>query len=388
MDTETKLLDNELLEAIWQSRIKGQQIILAIDDDDDILDYIETCLTPHYVIKAKDIATALAAFHNTNPDLIICDHVMPEMTGLNLLKRFRQEDPLHEVPVVMLTGVLDQELELACLKAGATDFIHKPFHEPRLRTRIENQLQIAKLKRQSHEKLQLDAVVTMTNGLAHQINNPLAIIAGMSEVIAKNPTNNNATYTKQIQQAVKRIAAVVATLQKLSHQSSFPPQRWQLGDLEQAIKKAIEIAFPNSEIIITTHQSDQNRRDEVMVNHHSFIAALLPLVENAIENSPVGSPTQICLNCHGNLQELTAAITSQSSMSTEELRNAFVPLYSGHKTHVSAGLGVNLAQAHLYTLGGQLQATSRQGRTSFVAKVPVAGVNNGNNESEDQRRAS
>ena len=73
---------------------------------------------------------------NPPPDAILLDFNLPEMTGLELLPYFRQNEGWANTPIVMLSGIKDAEKRWQCLEAGANDFLAKPFHPKELVLRV------------------------------------------------------------------------------------------------------------------------------------------------------------------------------------------------------------------------------------------------------------
>lgn len=84
----------------------------------------------HQVAEAPDGAQALEAYQKEKPDLVFMDITMPQMDGLEALKRLRAQDP--EVKVVMCTALGQQSMVIEAIKAGAKDFIIKPFQPERV----------------------------------------------------------------------------------------------------------------------------------------------------------------------------------------------------------------------------------------------------------------
>ena len=77
--------------------------------------------------EAADGKEAIALYQSERPDLVTLDIVMPEMDGVESLKKIRSEDP--GARVVMVTAVNQKEKLAECIQAGAIDFIVKPFDE-------------------------------------------------------------------------------------------------------------------------------------------------------------------------------------------------------------------------------------------------------------------
>ena len=111
--------------------------ILAVDDEDNILDLIERGLVGHEVITAPDGLTALKEARRSAPDLILLDVTMPGMTGFEVCRRIRTAPDLMSIPVIFLTarGTLDDKLE--GFDAGADDYVPKPFDLRELSVRVQ-----------------------------------------------------------------------------------------------------------------------------------------------------------------------------------------------------------------------------------------------------------
>ena len=112
--------------------------ILVADDDYLLRDLIKDILEGenYVVLEAKDGKEALDLFYQ-NPELslVILDIMMPEYSGLEVLRRIRQQS---QIPVLILTALGDSENELKGLRGGANDYMSKPFHPEVLLARAEN----------------------------------------------------------------------------------------------------------------------------------------------------------------------------------------------------------------------------------------------------------
>jgi DNA-binding response OmpR family regulator len=110
--------------------------VLVVDDDADIRGLVRELLerTGYVVAEATDGREGLRALHAWRPDLVILDVTMPTLDGWATLERIRD---LTDVPVLMLTA-LGRELEkVRGLKAGADDYVTKPFGRQELLARVE-----------------------------------------------------------------------------------------------------------------------------------------------------------------------------------------------------------------------------------------------------------
>ncbi|GAB5538989.1 MAG: hypothetical protein Salg2KO_10920 [Salibacteraceae bacterium] len=117
--------------------------ILLIEDDAAIRTTTQAMLNMHGydVVTAKNGTTGIEAAMNGTSDLILCDINMPEKNGFDVLKAIRGNTRTCNTPFVMLTADTDSESILSALRAGANDYITKPFAPTNLFQTIEMRLQ-------------------------------------------------------------------------------------------------------------------------------------------------------------------------------------------------------------------------------------------------------
>ena len=101
---------------------------------------------------------ALALLQEEKPDLIVLDVLMPEMNGLELCRRLKQEAATRDIPVIFISSLDDTTDKLNGFEAGAVDYITKPFHPAEVLARINTHLKLCLLQRQLAEKNRLLAL--------------------------------------------------------------------------------------------------------------------------------------------------------------------------------------------------------------------------------------
>ena len=100
--------------------------VLVDDDDDTIRDTLYELLSEEYVCQTAETAErALARLEADSYDVVLTDISMPGLSGLELLGHIRQKYP--ETPVIMISGIGDQEHAQGLIRLGAFDFLMKPF---------------------------------------------------------------------------------------------------------------------------------------------------------------------------------------------------------------------------------------------------------------------
>jgi len=116
--------------------------LLVVDDEKDIRDYLTEFFTEKG-FEAHSAASGVEAIRMLKvlrPHLILLDVKMPEMSGIETLKKIRDLD--REVGVIMITGLHDQKVGRDSLKYGASDFITKPIDLHYLETSIMEKIQV------------------------------------------------------------------------------------------------------------------------------------------------------------------------------------------------------------------------------------------------------
>jgi two-component system response regulator PilR (NtrC family) len=101
-------------------------LVLVVDDDETIRDTLYELLSEHYVCQTAE--TAEKAFDRLEADeydVVLTDISMPGLSGLELLGHVRQKFP--NTPVIIISGISDQEHAQGLIKLGAFDFLLKPF---------------------------------------------------------------------------------------------------------------------------------------------------------------------------------------------------------------------------------------------------------------------
>jgi two-component system phosphate regulon response regulator PhoB len=124
------------------SAAEGKIRILVVEDDPDISAMLEYTLSnPDCgVIAAADCQSALRELAGAVPNLVLLDWMLPDMSGIELLRRIRREPRLKEIPVIMLTARGEEADRVRGLECGADDYVVKPFSVRELKARINTHL--------------------------------------------------------------------------------------------------------------------------------------------------------------------------------------------------------------------------------------------------------
>lgn len=123
---------------LQESVATDQQTVLIVDDSSSVRNLVEFILDAdgYKVIQAEDGQQAWNMLQRIKPNLVLTDYEMPNMSGVELLQRMREQERFNNVPIIMLTARKGEEDEVFGLKAGADDYIGKPVEPLKLQARV------------------------------------------------------------------------------------------------------------------------------------------------------------------------------------------------------------------------------------------------------------
>ena len=112
--------------------------ILVVDDEPAIRDMIQRTLELScFVVQTAENADQCSILlYDFGPDLVLLDWMMPGTSGIDLLRRWRRDETVRDVPVIMLTAKTDEDSRVLGLEVGADDFVAKPFSPRELVARV------------------------------------------------------------------------------------------------------------------------------------------------------------------------------------------------------------------------------------------------------------
>jgi DNA-binding response OmpR family regulator len=138
---------------------KDKTIILVVEDNADVREYIKDSLeNEYYIEEAANGEQGLRKAENIIPDLVISDIMMPKMDGTELTRRLKNDERTSHIPIILLTAKSEQKSKLEGLETGADAYLIKPFDTKELRIRIKN---LINLRRKLQQKFSHGKIVTI-----------------------------------------------------------------------------------------------------------------------------------------------------------------------------------------------------------------------------------
>lgn len=184
-----------------------KQRIFVIDDEKNARFTIETSLhgLGYDLYFAENGIQALKTIDAIDPDLILLDVMMPDMTGYEVCSRIRESSASKEVPIVFLTSLDDKQSLFRGFEAGGDDFITKPFNRIELIVRINGILRLNRFRKLLGERKKFQWLVDQAEEGYISTNESFELLyanesaqrlLSLSEYPLKNPTNFKELITK------------------------------------------------------------------------------------------------------------------------------------------------------------------------------------------------
>ncbi len=354
--------------------------ILVIEDEQNIRTLIYDILTleEFEVIEAEDGNQGLNLAISQLPDLIICDIMMPELDGYEILKKLQENTRTKAIPFIFLTAKVTKDNMRQGMNLGADDYITKPFEELELLTSVRTRLQkyqtIDNYYHEEVEKLRSNISIS----LPHELKTPLSGILISAELLL---TKLDDMDKEKIRKITERIYHHGQRLNNLIYKYLSYVKIQSIANNNQEIQqlRADSIRGINVHIIMENtakKKASQFQREndlklhfdsikEVFIHEEHLEQVMSELVENAFKFSQNGQSVQIISQVENN-QLIISIINYGRQMSAKQIEQigAFMQFDREIYEQQGAGLGFAIAQSIIMKLyGGNLtiKSSSEQG---------------------------
>jgi signal transduction histidine kinase len=405
-------------------------VILLVDDEANVLTALFRLLRKenYRILTASSGEQGLKVLKKMGVQLVITDQKMPEMSGIELLRLVSKEFP--EIIRIMLTGYSDLKLaEEAINKGEVYRFLTKPWSDEDLKAAIRQGLERYDLERKNKELLELTsrqneelkelnqnleqlveertrklkesqeqliqsekmaALGLLIGGVAHEINNPLTGIIGLTQLLLNQGRPDTPTYQdlKEIETSALKCKSIVEGLLSFSRQQGKEDQGKEdrkNHNINQVIKSTLSI-FENqaslNEIKVMSELSPD--LPPVSINFNQIQQVLLNLITNACQAMTGGGELRIVTryqlpdggqNKKPGTQDLVEIVVSDTGqgISPENLGKIFDPFFTTKEEGKGTGLGLAVSYGIIQDHKGSIRAESEPGRgTSFTISLPAS----------------
>jgi signal transduction histidine kinase len=343
--------------------------VLVAEDEDELRAFIVSVLSETYdVDSASNGAEALAQLERRRPDLILTDVMMPEVSGLDLTRRVKEDSSLRHTPVILLTARGENEAALEGYEAGADDFVSKPFHTRVLEARIRAHLKMRGLSLQLADQARLASAGTLAAGLAHEVKNPLNAAVNAAKVLESGGSSRvpSEKLLALIIDALTRINAVISALD--AHARPADGDDLAPCNVRNAVESTLNLLEHKLKDRVRVHQ-DYESTGDIFAPARAFNQVLLNLVDNAIRSS--GENIWIELRQQDGIVSVSVA-DDGPGVPPDVAHRIFDPFFTTRAEGEGTGLGLHLSRRIARECGGELRYEPRPGGGArFVMEIPA-----------------
>lgn len=379
--------------------------LLVADDEPDMLRFLKSQLSPYYeVIEAVDGQQALDKAAQFLPDVILLDMMMPEKDGLEVCQELRQRPSTAPIPVVLLTARADDETKLAALKAGASDFLTKPYSTTELHVRVKNLVDshrserklarqnqilestIERLKETEMQLVQTEKLASLgrlSAGIIHEINNPLNFATTGLYTLRRETTHlpearrdGYAETVRDIEEGITRVKTIVSDLRSFTHPDS---QHVEEVDAAEAVTSALRFTSDQWRDKVKVEQSLAPGLT-LRANRNRLIQVLVNLLQNsldALRRKAFPNGDVPCIHIEGRKaagKNLLIVRDNGEGIAAENLGKIFDPFFTTKDIGEGMGLGLSICYRIVQDYGGRIQVRSRPGQDcEFTLEFPADG---------------
>jgi two-component system, sensor histidine kinase and response regulator len=373
-----------------RGQIMNEESIVVIDDDHSIrLSCFQALTKVGYEVKTfEDGASGLKGITELKPGLVVVDLKMAGLSGLDVIERVHEIDP--DVVIVVITGYATIGTAVDAMKAGAYDFLPKPFKPDELRIIVSRGLERRRLlldarRAEVERELMKRRFITF---VSHQLKTPLVAVHQYLDVMvrtqeANQPMEDQREWLQRCLARTREMREIIddwLTLAKIEggglvHRS----ERVDVKAIVSAILKSYEEMAAGERVCLSL---DMPGLEYGVMGDHSSISVLFDnLVENAIKyNRPGGSVT-----VRGTMspdEMMISVVDTGTGVSDDDQPFLFDEFFRGKSRGESGtsgtGLGLPICKRIVAELGGRVEVESTLGVGSvFRVRLPVGAAAEG-----------
>lgn len=389
--------------------------VLVVEDDPHISDLIVFLLRDagYKTVTANTAAKAQRLVEEIDPDLVILDWMLPDMSGDKVCRAIKSRSDKSFLPILMLTARSGLADRVAGLDAGADDFLTKPFHADELMARVRallrirnaelDRLQVIGELRTAYDQLaatqaqlvqtsRLAALGELVAGVAHELNNPLGIILGNAELLPVLENDDDRRAVRHIIEGAQRARRIVQSLVTFARQGKMEEDWHKPRDLVERVLdlKRADLRSRGIELLIEY----ESNLPMIWVDGAQIQQVLLNLVLNAEyalrdrENAqltirvlanqapaqppPLIAPEHSAADDTGTTVVTIDVIDNGVGMDEEDQIRVFQPFFTTKPIGQGTGLGLAISYGIVMQHEGSLHVTSEPGiGCVFRVALPV-----------------
>lgn len=354
--------------------------ILVIEDEQHIRTLIYDILTleEFEVIEAEDGNQGLNLALSESPDLIICDIMMPELDGYEILKKLQENPRTKAIPFIFLTAKVTKDNMRYGMNLGADDYITKPFEESELLTSVRTRLQkYQTMDDYYHEEVE-NLRSNISSSLPHELKTPLSGILISAELLLAKLDEMDKEKIKKITERIynhgQRLNNLIYKYLSYVKIQSIANNNHDVQRLRSESIRGINVQMTMENTAKKKAAQFQRENDlklhfmsikEVFINEDHLDQVMSELVDNAFKFSENGQSVEIITQVENN-QLIISIINYGRTMNAKQIEQigAFMQFDREIYEQQGAGLGLAIAQSIIVKLYGgnfTIKSSSEQG---------------------------
>ena len=361
--------------------------ILVVDDTPTNLRIVFDWLSAegYRVLTMPSGVKALKTLHQTEPDLILMDLMMPEMDGFETTQKVKQSVGFEKTPVIVMTALSDVSSKVNAFDSGAIDYVTKPIERRELLVRVRTHLELSRAQQALvDENLVKQAMIQELNAfahtVAHDLKNPLSVIMGYAETLSAYGEDYTKSEISEIYDDMvtsgKKMSQIIYSLLLLAstRDKEVSLQTTSVYDVFLEAGQRFENVIESRNVDLFV---DENM-PAAMTYPDWLEEAVSNLVSNAIKYG--GDPPVI--RCGGHdlgdgfceywIEDNGPGIRDEQ---IAKLFVAFERLSAGATDIEGTGLGLTIVQRIIDRLGGTIRVESEIKKgTRFIFSLPIGDV--------------
>lgn len=364
----------------------GQVTILLVDDDEVHRRVFANGLVNlgYDVVEAASGQEAIRLSETALLDLVLLDIHLQDMNGLDVLLTIRTRVSMIHLPVIMLTGSIDGKLIIDALQKGANDYIAKPTELPvalaRIKTHViirQQELELENRRAHAIGSAKMLALGDLAAGIAHEINNPLAIICAkasqLSSIAMKLSSDQQAQILpglEQIQKTGFRIAKIVDAIEKFSRLADKDPlEEVFVADFitDAVLLCNSKLRSGNVGLIIPETFPDV----KILCRSTEMSQVIYSLLSNAYDAVMGLQERWVRIDFENTELELLISITDSGKGIPISIKNKmFQPFFTTKPIGKGTGLSLSKSLGVIHSYHGIIEVDQTSVNTRFVIRLP------------------
>ncbi|HKI78068.1 MAG TPA: response regulator [Ignavibacteriaceae bacterium] len=337
--------------------------ILIIDDIPENIYLLQEMLdtSEFEIITASNGKEGIRSAVNDQPDLIICDIMMPELNGYDVMKIVRNNPHTESIPFVFLSAKNSKEEIRVGMQTGADDYLTKPVSSKDLIATVKTRL----AKKGVIDKKFEGLIHSISYSLPHELQTPLTTILGFAEILVSDyktiSSKDVLEIAKNIDSSAKRLNELIQkflliTKLDLISKDSEKINSLQSGSVCQAEKILINVAkerakYYNREKNLTLSAQPS----KVIFSENNLKIVLKEIIDNAFKYSEKSSQVQI-VGVSLNNEYVVSILDLGIGMTEKQIATVgeFMQFERKRTEQQGAGLGLSISKKIIELYGGKL----------------------------------